>query len=257
MSSDNSVCVGPAFLAFGLFLIYSGAQRFLLYQKIRNIPTSKVRSAAVGLAELFGKAYFEGDMPSPVSRQNCAYWRIKGEYYKPGKHGGWRDIYNSHSSSQFYLEDDTGRMRVEPEGAEIDIPADFTSAGHLEAGGIFGLFKAKTLDPKVLSFLESNPAARNAFHSHKGYELRLTEYYIAEGDELYILGTATQRAGAASSIGHENLLMKKGGDGIMYVSDSGERKAAEKVRNSMLLTFVIGFVLSAIGLYALLTTFGM
>ncbi|MFN7990832.1 MAG: GIDE domain-containing protein [Candidatus Micrarchaeia archaeon] len=246
----NECCIGPIFFIIGLAMIYEGTRRFLLYQKINNTPTSKVRAAAIGLVELFGKAECREDMQSPVSGVRCAYWRLKCEYYVPGKHGGWRDMYNSHSSSKFFLEDETGKMLIEPDGAEIDIPPDYTSQGYLSPGGILGLMQRKTLDQKVFAFLERDPAAKAAFNSHSGYDQKVTESFIATDDPLYVLGTAVSWKEA-------ELIVQKGKDGIMYISDSGERKAAEKVRNSVFWILGIGLVLSAIGLYVLLTSFGV
>lgn len=254
--SDDLTCVGPLFLLIGLFLIYGGATRFLLFKKISDTPTSKVRSAALGLVELFGRAVCRDEMASPVSKAKCVYWRIKAEYYVPGKNGGWRDMYSKSSSVKFFLEDDTGRMLIEPEGAEIDIPSDFTSQGWLTAGGIMGLMQRKTLDRKVLAFLDSEPPAKAAFTAHSGYDQRLTESFIAENDPLYVFGTASPWK-TGSELPHEDLIVKQGGDKVMYISDSNEYKALEKIRNSMLLSLAIGFALSAIGLYALLTVFGV
>ncbi len=254
--NDNPFCGGLFAFGMGLILIYGATQRYLLAQKIKNTPTSKVRSAAVGLVELFGKAKCNESILSPVSKVKCAYWRLKCEYYKPGKHGGWRDIYTPASDSKtFFLEDDTGKMLIDPKGAEIDIPSDFKSEGHLAAGGIAGLFKNKVLDAKVLAFLEEDSAAKTAFHNHSSFNLRLTEFFIAEGDPLYVLGNAEPQKGASSALAHENLLMKKGGgENLMYISDSGERSVIGKVQGGIWWMLGLGFVLAAIGLFAMLST---
>lgn len=246
-------CIGPAFLVFGLLCIYGGVNRYLLLQKINNIPTSKVRSAAVGLVELFGKAKCKDDMSSPVSKAKCTYWKVVGEYYQPGKHGGWRTIYNKASSSQFYLEDETGKMLIEPKNAEMSIPSDLVSTGHLSDKGFLGILKQKKLDDRVLAFIDSDAEAGQRFRSRAGYELRLTESYIAEGDPLYVLGSAVPVAGASSGVAHENLIVKQGDmEKLMYISDSGERKVKDNVRWSMIWAFVLGIPLSCIGIVALL-----
>jgi hypothetical protein len=257
MAEDNNCCCGGLLLfLFGMVLIIGGVQRYLLAQKIKNTPTSKVRSAAVGLVELAGKARCKDTLDSPISHVRSIYWRIKGEYYKPGKHGGWRDIYNASSSEQFYLEDDTGKMLIEPKDAEIEIPHDFFNEGHLSEGGFMGLFKSKVLDPKVLAFLAATPAANSAFKNHSSFDLRITEWFIAEGDPLYVLGTAESVKGSMSAIAHENLIVKKNSnDGIMYVSDSGETKVIEKVSGSIWWMLIPGFLMAAIGLFFLLSSF--
>lgn len=257
MADEGGCCCGSIFLfIFGLALILGGTQRYLLGQRIKNTPTSKVRSAAVGLIELAGKAKCKDPMRSPISKATCIYWRIKAEYYKPGKHGGWRDIYNASSSNPFYLEDDTGKMLIEPKDAEIEIPEDFKQDGHLSEGGILGMFKSKVFDKKVLDFLKEVPAAGKAFNSYSGHNLRVTEWFIAEGDPLFVLGGAEPVKGALSAVAHENLIVRKGANSeFMYISDSGEKKVVEKVTGSVWWMLGLGFVMAAIGLFFLLSQF--
>ncbi|VVC03146.1 E3 Ubiquitin ligase [Candidatus Bilamarchaeum dharawalense] len=256
--ADCGVCIaGPMFFLAGLGMIYGGVQRYLLEQKIKNIPTSKVRSVAVGLVEIFGKAKCLDSLNSPISKVKCIYWSLKCEYYKSGKHGGWRDFYTPSTNKQFYLEDDTGKMLIDPNGAEIDIPSDLTSTGYLDDKGFLGM-KRKTLDPKILDYLNNAPDVLAKFKSHSHTELRVTESFIAEGDPLYILGSAEPKEGASSAVQQENLIIRKGKtDQIMYVSDSNEKKAVEKIWWSIWPMIVGGFIFAAIGLYLLLDLAGV
>ncbi|MFH1520012.1 MAG: GIDE domain-containing protein [Candidatus Micrarchaeota archaeon] len=249
--------IGPLLFLAGLAMIYGGVQRFLLQQKIKNTPTSKVRSVAVGLVEIFGKAKCLEEMFSPISKVKCIYWRLNCEYYKSGKHGGWRTFYSPSSSKMFYLDDDTGKMLINPTGAEIDIPSDFTSKGHVNDKGFLGM-KRKTLDPKVLEYLNADPTILTIFMRYAYTELRITESFIAEGDPLYVLGSAEPNEGTASAVQHENLVIRKGKiENRMYISDSNEKKAADKIGGSVWIAFGIGFILAAIGLLITLTVIGV
>lgn len=248
-------CIGPVFFLVGVGLIYYGTQRYLLMQKIKNLPTSKVRSAAVGLVELAGKAKCKDAMASPISKAKCIYWRVKGEYYyQHRKNSGWRDCYNKHSSMQFYLEDDTGKMLIEPKDGEVDIPSDLSSTGHLTDKALFGLLSQKQLDQKVLAYMNADSEFGNALRAHSGTNLRVTEYYIAEGDPLYVLGTAAPVAGASSAIANENLTVQKSkSDGILYVSDSGETNVLNKIMWSIPLPIIFGTVFAIGGIIASLS----
>jgi hypothetical protein len=224
---------------------------------VKNTPTSKVRSAAVGLVELAGKAKCKTDIESPISKAKCTYWKIKAEWYQPGKHGGWRDLCSAKSSEQFYLQDETGQMLIEPKDAEIDIPVDFTSNGYMSSKGFLGL-PQKALDQKVLDFLEANPDVKKKFQSYSGYDQRVFEYFIAEGDPLYVLGRAEPIAGASSEIAHENLIVKKGKfENIMYMSDSSEKKVIGNLSGSMWWGIGLGLILFGIGLFLLLVSVGI
>jgi hypothetical protein len=251
-SKGDPCCAALVGLVIGLGLLYYGLQRYLLLQKINNTPTSKVRSAAVGLVELFGNALCKEPQSSPISQAKCIYWKVHEEWYQPGKHGGWRTISLNSSHKDFYLQDETGKMLVDPSDATIEIPSDFSSTGRLSGKGFLGI-PQKQLDQKVLDYLERNPEAKARCLRYSSYELRFTEWFIAEGDPLYVLGTAEPQDGVSSSIGFENLVMKQGKyDKMFYISDSGERKVTDNIKGSMYWAMGIGFVLSAICAYYIL-----
>jgi hypothetical protein len=255
--AECGVCIaGPLFFLIGLGSIYGGATRHLLLQKIKNIPTSKVRSAAIGLIEIFGKAKCSEPMESPISKAKCIYWRLKCEYYRrSGKNSHWSDFYNASSSNMFNLEDDTGMMLIDPKDGEIDIPSDFVSKGHLSGAGFLGM-PQQALDKKVLDYLAANPDINQKFQSHRNTDLRVTESYIAEGDPLYVLGTAETKPDSNSKIAHENLIVKKGkNDNLLYISDSNEKKALDKIFWSEVFMFGLGFIFSAIGLILIISMF--
>jgi hypothetical protein len=248
-------CGSIFFLLFGGTLTYAGVQQYLLSQKIKNTPTSKVRSAAAGLVELFGKAKCKDDISSPISKAKCIYWHVNCEYYyHHKKSSGWRTFYSRSSSTPFYLEDDTGKMLVEPKDGQIQIPSDFRSQGHLSDKALFGLLPQKQLDAKVMAWMDADPAVKSAFGGYGGHDLRVTESFIAEGDPLFVLGSAEPIPGAASDVKHENLMVKKNNiDKILFISDSEEGKFVNTmgwvswIYLFIGLAFLIGALISLLG----------
>ena len=147
-SNIGGLCI-YVFIGFfvGLGLIYSGVKRFQLVQKIKDTPTSKAESVAVGMVECSGKADCHDPTKSPISAVDCAYWRVVAEYYVSGKGGGWKPLYSVDSHKQFYLEDETGKILVDPVGADIDIPSDAVFEGYLTGQGVFGMEHTKIKIP--------------------------------------------------------------------------------------------------------------
>ncbi len=89
---------------------------------IRNLPTSRVRSVAIGLAELSGTARpAETPLTSPVRQLPCAWWKVRVTRYEPGAKGQEqsRVVLNTGAAAPFQLDDGTGMIRVEPAGAEV------------------------------------------------------------------------------------------------------------------------------------------
>lgn len=241
----------------GLFVIYSGLKRYLLVQKIKNTPTSKTEAAAIGLVELAGVAKCAEANESPISKTKCAYWKINAEYYQSGKHGGWKTIYKTESGSEFYLEDDTGRILVDSRGADFDIPPDNTYTGYISGKGVMGI-EHKKLDEPALRFIETlDEATKKKFMDLQHMEVRVFEHYLVEGDPVYVLGSAEPRDGVSSKVGAENLVVRKGNvDKTMFIRDSGEKTIVEKLSGSMYWQIFGGLALSAICLFLLILDLG-
>jgi E3 Ubiquitin ligase len=107
-------------LAGGILIAYGFA---FLHEKrlLENLPESKVRSVAMGLAEIAGAAQQKSPLLSPITGVPCVYYRYTIEEERVDSKGRsrWVAIDDGRSSTPFYLADDTGRILVEPEGAEM------------------------------------------------------------------------------------------------------------------------------------------
>jgi len=93
---------------------------------IEDIPTSKARSAPQGYVELYGRGRLMDGPPivSPVSGKNCVWYRYRVEEQDSGFQRGswgtrWTTVDRGESTEVFWLEDDTGRVAIDPEGAEV------------------------------------------------------------------------------------------------------------------------------------------
>jgi hypothetical protein len=256
MVACGGVCVGFFLFIGGLLALWGGTQKYLLLQRVQNTPTSKVRSAAVGLAEFHGKAFCKEPTLSPITRQKCAYYRLHAEYYQEGKHGGWRELYSQTSGKPFYLEDETGKILIDPKDAEIDIPVDNTFQGRIKPFSFLGIAQAK-IDPKVIEYVNSAPSeAKGRFNAYGDHNLRVSEYFIAEGDEVYVMGSVQPFDGAKSSASHENLIVKKNpNEAFFYISDSSEKRATSKIRDSAIWGIIWGLLFGGGGLLVFVFSF--
>jgi len=242
------------FTIVGVALTVTGMRRYLLAQKIKNTPTSKVRSAAVGLVELYGTAESKEKMLSPLSKKPCAYWKIIAEYESASKNQErtWNKFFTDESKDRFYLRDDTGKMLVEPEGAEISIMHDFEFTGHMKGSTFFGLIKQKKIDSRIFDYIRENPKAKRYFENHDNKLLRVREYIVEQGSKIYLLGSAMPLEGPASHVGHENLIVRKGKhENTMFISDSEEEIIALLMGLGSLIPLVIGLIITLIALSAL------
>ena len=155
----------PALLAAGCFL--AGFHYLSLKRQVLNTPTSRIRSMAMGMVEVRGKAERLYAVVSPMSQMACVYYRL--HRYRRDRNNSWQ-LTSTTSSGHvpFALQDETGRVTIDPKGAAVH--------PHTRQEGF--------------------PGGSTMFFSgdHMGNSNeKWVEEIIAEGTSLYILGFARSR----------------------------------------------------------------
>lgn len=145
---------------------------------IEDTPTAKIRSAPQGYVELEGLGKMMDGPPiiAKLSGLPCVWYRYKIEEYVntgKGNERHWQTIDKGTSTETFWLQDDTGRVVVDPEGADITPRHKDSWRSSSSLGGI-----------------ARRPAGVSSFlASHAGHgRYRLTEERINNGERLYALG---------------------------------------------------------------------
>ena len=150
---------------------------------ILNTPTSKIRGAAMGTVELTGMTSGTHTIPAGITGEPCYYYRATAwELRQSGNRNDWKRVANESLCVPFFLEDATGKIPVNPQGADLDLHRNFKD----ELGDSF--FSSNgMLTPNIALFLARN----NVNMSHR---IRLEEYCIKPGFPLFILGTLAQNS---------------------------------------------------------------
>ena len=232
----------------GTYSFIIGLKRLSRKKLIENTPTSKIRSLAMGLVEVFGKAVtYKEKWKAPLTNNDCLYhrWQI-AEYRSSGKSGGkWVTIAEDKKEALFYLKDETGAVLVDPAGADVDILPYVTVQSGLR------------LDPpeEIKRFLASRGI------SYKGLlginrQMRFIEWHIAPGDKLYVMGTAGDNPlvdDAKAVKGSEDIMIKRGEyEKFYYISDRPEKEILNSLRQRALL-YMIGGVAGIVAGVIILT----
>ena len=109
---------GGAFFGGGWWCLKRLTQlRYLL-----DTPTSKIRSAAQGYAELYGvlRELPESLIVAPLTGKPCVWWRFKiEEHNTDSKRSKWNAIESGCSEAWLELADATGECLINPQGAEV------------------------------------------------------------------------------------------------------------------------------------------
>lgn len=134
--------VHPGALAAGaavslLSLWFSLRQR-RRHRLLKDLPTSKTQGVFIGQVEVAGTAESEAPLRSYLAEAACVHYawsveehwrRVRVESYTDSKgnrrtrtrvESGWTEVASGGELQQFYLQDDTGVILVDPDGATIE-----------------------------------------------------------------------------------------------------------------------------------------
>src|SRR5713226_2745919 len=164
-------------IGIGVRLFFRGFPFLKRKRLIQDTPTSTIRGASLGAVEVSGTVVGPYTLISPLSETDCFYYHAVAR----GSSGEDKKTKQEILYVPFFLDDGTGRVMVDPRGAETK------------------------LRPSVDD--EYSPSSGDAFTRHflvrhgisSGYPAHLEEYCIRAGDHLYVLGTLRENPGLESA----------------------------------------------------------
>ncbi len=151
------------FLPFcaAILMFWYGFYFLRMKRQIENTPTSRIRSVAMGMVEVKGRALRKYALVSPMTHIACTYYRLTR--YRRDKNRNWKvsSVSSSHHVP-FFLEDDTGQIEIDPSSCRVN-------AGTRQEG---------------------MPGQVGLFHVDADGHEKWVEEIIVEGTLLYVLGYA-------------------------------------------------------------------
>jgi hypothetical protein len=183
-SRNDGVAIAVLGTFAGVYLFYRGFRILQRKRLILDTPYSKIRSASMGLVEINGLAVGPYTMLAPITGAPCYYFRTTAwQWQQRGRSSEWVKVADESLHVPFFLDDNTGRVLVDPQGAEMDIHRDF----HDEFST--ALFSSSLgLPSNIASFL-----ARQGVSTDN--KIKIDEYCIKPKNALFILGTLAQNPG--------------------------------------------------------------
>ncbi len=135
----------------------------------------------MGMVEVSGLAVGPYAVVAPITARPCYYYRtLVWEWKQQGKNKSWVKVAGECVHVPFFLDDNTGRVLVDPRGADLDIHRDF------QQEFCDSFFTTKDPAPEnVQSFL----ANHGIVTSNK---IRVEEFCIKPKNSLFILGTLAE-----------------------------------------------------------------
>ena len=241
---------GVLLLCAGLYMFYNSLKNLKLKRLIENVPTSKMRSVAMGLVELKGKIEVSDKvLEDPFDKKKCVFWRVHiEERVKRGKHGRWITRHKAKGQVPFFISDDSGSVLIKLEGANMD---DVKRDSQYETALLF----SDKLPLNVRNYCNKNRIRfRGLFGGKKRMRCRMT--YLEPNDNIYVLGHA--RPLLQKEIKNSKSVtaaIEMVTNSVFIVSDKSEKELIED-RGGQFWVVPLGIIFSGLGLGLILNVFG-
>jgi hypothetical protein len=171
-------------LCAGLFIFFQGFRLLQRRHLILDTPLSKIRSASMGMVELSGLAVGPYTMPAPITARPCYCYRtFVWEWKQSGKNKQWVKVAAECMHVPFFLDDNTGKVMVDPRGADLDLHRDFQE----EFCDSFFTTKEEA-PPNVRDFLLRYGVSTTN-------KIKVEEFCIKPKNALFLLGTLDENPG--------------------------------------------------------------
>jgi hypothetical protein len=183
-SSFHPIAACVIGIGMGIYLFYRGFRLLERRRLILDTPASKIRSASVGMVELSGLAVGPYTLTAPVTAKPCYYHRsFVWELRQCGKNKQWVKVAAECMHVPFFLDDNTGKVMVDPRGAELDLHRDF---------------QQEFCDSWFTSKAEVPPNVRMMLERHgirTTNKIKVEEFCIKPKNALFVLGTFGENPG--------------------------------------------------------------
>lgn len=234
----------------GVGLFTSGFGEYRRRRLVADTPTSKVRSLAMGTIELQGdaKAKERDLLESPITNTSCVLYRYEVEEYREsGDDSRWVTVDSGREVRPFHLDDGTGDVLVDPEGADLRLPRD----ARIRAEGF------DELPEPAQEFVREN----DEVDVQDGWftdDRRYTEWRIEPDQTVYVFGEALPRDGEASTFNPDNAVVNESRSTPMFVvSDQRESELLSSMTRRTIGFILSGFLLAVGGFAALVWYVGL
>jgi hypothetical protein len=228
----------------GLYYFYKGFRTFREYRVLMDTPEIPIRSVAMGLVEIHGKATGIPPIPSPVTQTPCYFYTVDIEHWVTNKDGGsWVHLVTDADGPRFYVADATGKVLVDAHQAEYDL----IQTARVETRGTFGSGLGLTLlglgnstgaagkRPDLGSYASDAVARRKGTGfigggTGPGERYRLTEYLVIPEHWYDITGTCVENPEAQDEY-DRNMIMKGTNEPTFLITWRSEKEIRRTLRN--------------------------
>jgi hypothetical protein len=275
MSSDASTKIDVWLtigFGAGLYYFYQGFRTYREYRVLMDTPEIPIRSVAMGLVEIHGKATGVPPIPSPVTQTPCYFYQVDIEHWVQNKNGGsWNHLATDADGKRFYVADATGKVLVDAHNAEYDL----IQTARVETRGSFGSGFGRLLSgignstgaagnpgvrPDLWAYASSAVARRKGASffgsgTGTGERYRLTERLVVPEHWYDITGTCVENPEAQDEY-DRNMIVKGTNEPTFLITWRSEKEIRRTLRNRAAQRIFGGAILAVVCLGLFLAKHG-
>jgi hypothetical protein len=235
---------GPIFIIAGLlvplpFVLLGGIGIYFSWRQIqkaqtqsdelKNAPLVKIKELEAGLMKIEGKVCAQDDLlRSPLSKKKCVYFRFTVEerrthYSGRHAHSTWHTIVNDKQWIDITVADKTGEVEINLEDAEVTLTTKASTRS--------GTFDNASPELEELMNERYGQSTKGLIFNR---DLRYSETYLRDGDEVLIVGDVKKKKGLAPKF-------YKGEHHLVITDMEEEQLAGAYSKRTILFWILIGF----------------
>lgn len=177
------LAVGAILVIVGVLMVVFARKELARLKVVKETPTTPASQVLSGFVEVRGTVEPEQTVISPFHQVPAVLcnWKVE-EHRQRGKNSSWVTILSGAEVRDFYIRDDSGRVRVRMTGAETKPTLYLTPAKNMKSGTF------SSAPPHVEQFLQMHGRSSQGWVFNKN--MRFVEEVIQPGEPIYGLGFA-------------------------------------------------------------------
>lgn len=202
-----------ALVVVGVILFLVGFMKYREYRLLADTPRVPVRSVSMGLSHVAGTSTGSQPLTSPLTQVPCYYYEVKVEkQVKRDNKETWEHAGTERAEVPFYLQDETGKVLVNPEKAEYNLPRAFwgelrppafLSFGHAPRKIDESLGVPLPTDEHLRAYLSGQTSqARAALKTSNIPGAKAMEKGLAIAEKMQMLGVSVGAGGISMDFGN-------------------------------------------------------
>lgn len=217
-------------VAVGLLSVTEGFRRWREFNALVDVPVSSLGGVAIGEAAVSGRIEAdESPTTVPVGNERCVCYDLTVDDSTDAT-----SVHEERGGVPFFVTDETGRVRVDPDEFELDFTDDRTES--------FSFKSYDEIPPRATEFHDRRELPERGMRRDRTIEYA----YLQSGDEVYAYGRVSPDSEREGGTDEKAVVLES--DGTGFLSDKSRSELRRERRFSLVKSVAGGTLVATVGL---------